>query len=199
MTLPTGFSTVTNLDHRPTSQSSPYDIIDVAYVTVDPLQPEVKGRLAISICPGKVDHKWNRNLDYDLEMIKNDGIQVIVCLLEWSEMKMLEIPDYPTRAQEGGLLFYHFPVKDRRAPTDKEIAVLIPIIINHLSVGQHVLVHCRGGLGRAGTVCGCCLGHFGYSGKGAIELVRRQRPGAIQTKSQYNCVFNYCNSLKMKV
>lgn len=184
------------VDKRMTSRTDPYRIIDVIHVEVDPSHSDIKGCLAISICPGKKDHKWNRDLECDLAVIKNEGIQVIVCLLEWAEMRTLGIADYPKRAQEEGFLFYHLPVKDRRAPLDKEVDALVPIIVNHLSLGDKVLVHCRGGLGRAGTICGCCLGHFGFNGPSAINLVRQQRPGAIQTKSQVTCVLNHCAALE---
>jgi hypothetical protein len=41
--------------------------------------------------PGKKDIRWNRDLQLDLNAIKDNNIQVIVCLLEWSEMKKLVI------------------------------------------------------------------------------------------------------------
>lgn len=53
-----------------------------------------------------------------------------------------------------------------------------------LSAGDNVLVHCRGGLGRAGTVAGCLLIEMGLSQEDAIERVRQARPGAIETAAQ---------------
>ena len=188
-----------NLDRRVNSVQSPYTIVDVAHIVFDPLRPDIKGRLTISIAPGKKDQRWNRDLQLDLDAIKNNGIQVIVCLLQWSEMKMLSITDYPKRAQEQGFLFYHLPIQDRRTPNHKDIDVLVPIIVQHLIAGQNVLVHCRGGLGRAGTICGCCLGHFGYDGVTAIGIVRKQRPGAIQTEQQAACVVKYCREVTNRI
>lgn len=192
-----------NIDKRTTSEQNPYKVIDIAHILVNPLisnqdQQVNKSRLTLSIAPGKKDNRWNRNLDLDLETIKNNGINginVIVCLLEWSEMRMLNLTDYPRKAQEKGFIFYHLPIKDRGVTNQKELATLIPMLVQHLSSGHNVLVHCRGGLGRAGTICGCCLGHFGYQGPIAIETVRGQRPGAIQTTKQEQCVIEYCRSL----
>ncbi|CAH6419644.1 Cyclin-dependent kinase inhibitor 3 (CDKN3) [uncultured virus] len=183
-----------NLDKRITSEQNPYKIVDIAYV-VDPLNPNKKGRLSLSICPGKKDKKSNRDLRLDLENIKANGIQVIVCLLEWGEMSLLNVIDYPRKAQEIGFVFYHMPIRDRGITTYKELSSLIPIIVSHLSEGHNVLVHCRSGLGRAGTICACCLGHFGYNGNSAIGTVRKQRPGAIQTDQQETSVFQYCSVL----
>lgn len=178
-----------NIDKRKNSFQDPYQIIDIAHIAINPVS---KGRLSISIAPGKKDHRWNRDLQMDLNIIKQNGVQTIVCLLEWSEMTMLGIADYPRIAQENGLIFYHLPIKDRNIPLKKEIDALIPTIVQRLSNGQNVLVHCRGGLGRAGTVCACCLAHFGYDGPSAVNLVRQQRPGAVQTLKQEECVLNYC-------
>lgn len=181
------------IDTRVTSQQSVYTIVDVANITTT--QPGVSGRLSLSICPGKKDQRWNRDLETDLQQIKNNGIQVIVCLIEWTELTMLDIVDYPRRAQEEGFIFYHLPIRDKRAPQLRELNTLVPIIVNHLSRGDNVLVHCRGGLGRAGTICACCLGHFGLQGEAAIQLVRDRRPRAIQTKSQIDTVLAYCRKI----
>ena len=179
-------------DVRKTSSQDPYQIIDVAHIVSD---NNTKGRLTISISPGKKDTKWNRDLQMDLDEIKNNGIQVIVCLLEWSEMKALDITEYPKKAQDRGLLFYHLPIRDRFIPQDKEVDALIPIVAQHLIAGQNILVHCRGGLGRAGTICACCLCYFGYDGNTAIDTVRKQRPGAVQNKKQVGCVLQYQHGL----
>lgn len=184
-----------NIDKRVTSERDPYQIIDIANVISNPLKPYVKGRLSLSISPGKKDSKWNRDLEMDLNVMKTNGVQVIVCLLEWSEMRKLGISDYPRKAQESGFLFYHIPIRDRGTPHQNEISVLVPLLVQHLAFGQNILVHCRGGLGRAGTVCACCLGHFGYEGRLAIDTIRKLRPGAIQTSRQMECVVQYCQSL----
>lgn len=185
-----------NLDRRTTSQQNPYKVIDIAHIVPNPESGLTeKARLALSIAPGKKDNRWNRDLDVDLEIIKSNNIHVIVCLLEWSEMRMLSLTDYPRKAQEKGLLFYHMPIKDRGVTNQKELSTLVPILVQHLSSGHNVLIHCRGGLGRAGTICGCCLGHFGYQGTNAIDAVRAQRPGAIQTTKQEDSVIQYCRSL----
>lgn len=189
-----------DIDKRTTSDQNPYKVIDIAHILINPListqdQQVNKSRLTLSIAPGKKDNRWNRNLDTDLDIIKQNGINVIVCLLEWSEMGMLSLTDYPIKAQEKGLIFYHLPIKDRGVTNQKELFTLIPILVKHLFSGHNVLVHCRCGLGRAGTICGCCLCHFGYQGRIAIETVRGQRPGAIQTAKQEQCVIDYCRSL----
>lgn len=179
----------TYVDHRITSENEPYRIVDIA--SIDSCRMKRRGRLAISIAPGKKDTRWNRSLDADLNVIKDNGIDIIVCLLEWAEMRMLDIVDYPRRAGEVGLLFYHLPIRDRGIPSQSEVSVLVSILVQHLVNGKQILLHCRGGLGRAGTIGACCLIHFGYDSKHAIEIVRKRRPGAIQTSKQEGCIHQY--------
>jgi ADP-ribosyl-[dinitrogen reductase] hydrolase len=53
-----------------------------------------------------------------------------------------------------------------------------------LAGGKRVLVHCRGGIGRAGTIAACLLVEFGMDPDRAIDEVRRVRRGAIETPNQ---------------
>jgi ADP-ribosyl-[dinitrogen reductase] hydrolase len=47
-----------------------------------------------------------------------------------------------------------------------------------------VLVHCRGGLGRARTIAARLLVELGMEPVNAIASVRAVRPGAIETREQ---------------
>lgn len=183
--------TVCRIDERITSEASPYDIIEVLQV----IGKEPMGRLNLAAAPGKKDRKWNRNLELDLSIMKKQGIDIIICLLEWGEMFNLKLIDYPKKAQEAGFIFYHLPIKDMNIPRFKEINALVPIIVDFIATGHNVLIHCRSGYGRAGTICACCLAHFGFDGSTAINQVRIRRPGAIQTELQEECVTDYCKWL----
>lgn len=163
---------------------STYKIFDIAQYEK---QGTPRGKLYLSFAPGK-----EYPIQEDLQNIKACNIQVIVCLLENWELQCLNISNYPKRAQEMGFYFYHIPIRDGTSPSQKELDSLIPILIKHLSLGNNILVHCRSGYGRAGTVCACCLRYFGLQGKQAISYVRNKRPGAITTSQQENCILQYC-------
>ena len=53
-----------------------------------------------------------------------------------------------------------------------------------LTEGGRIVLHCRGGLGRTGTIAARLLVEFGIDTRAAIAAVRRVRPGAIQTREQ---------------
>ena len=57
--------------------------------------------------------------------------------------------------------------------------------------GDNVLVHCRGGLGRSGTIAALLLIEFGVPNDQAIIKVRNARPGAIDIAEQEEYVSRY--------
>lgn len=149
------------------------------------------GKISMGMAPGKKDKNWNRDLDIDLFDIVNQQVEVIVCLLNWPEMIKLGLSDYPIRAQQAGLIFYHLPIRDGNVPKLKVLQAFIPTLITHLMEGKHLLIHCRCGLGRAGTMVACCLTHFGFDADQAIQTVRFHKPKAIQTNVQEECIYLY--------
>jgi ADP-ribosyl-[dinitrogen reductase] hydrolase len=54
--------------------------------------------------------------------------------------------------------------------------------------GFSVVVHCKGGLGRAGMIAAKLLVELGHSRDSAISKVREARPGAIETPAQVDYV-----------
>ena len=53
-----------------------------------------------------------------------------------------------------------------------------------------MLLHCRGGIGRTGTIAARLLVEFGFKPADAIALVRRTRPGTIETSAQEQYVLD---------
>jgi protein-tyrosine phosphatase len=62
--------------------------------------------------------------------------------------------------------------------------VLVGAIVGHMTRGETVVVHCRGGLGRSGTIAACVLVARGRAPREAIHLVRNARPGAVEVADQ---------------
>ncbi len=59
-----------------------------------------------------------------------------------------------------------------------------PELRRRLAEGARVLIHCRAGLGRTGTVAARLLVEHGLEPEAAILRVRQSRPGAIETAGQ---------------
>jgi len=64
------------------------------------------------------------------------------------------------------------------------VRCLIEAVEGRLRDGRDVVVACRGGLDRSGTLCGLVLRDLGMDGDDAVSLVRRSRPGALLREDQ---------------
>jgi atypical dual specificity phosphatase len=61
----------------------------------------------------------------------------------------------------------------------------IDFIQERIKNGEPTMVHCAAGVGRTGTILACYLiKYHNFSVKDAIDKVRKERPGSIQSESQ---------------
>jgi protein-tyrosine phosphatase len=162
------------------------------------------GSLILSQCPGKNMSKGrdgkvhSRDIRTDLLNFKDQGISMIICLLNDYELRSIgvQVDLYKNSCKQLDLLMIQFPVIEMAAPSSVEsveLAVLSPVT-QALTDGRKVLVHCRGGIGRAGTIA-CCLLlklHLCPSPKQAISLVRSKRdPRCVESRKQEDFIKNY--------
>ncbi|EFC39056.1 hypothetical protein NAEGRDRAFT_73058 [Naegleria gruberi] len=140
-----------------TSDSHPHQ---VDFIPKEYLPMNETCMLGMMMCPGRNKKIHRRNLQQDLERIRDkfDG-QTIVTLVRNEELEEMNIVEYlPKIKQEFGMKSIHFPIRDKSLPNDKEeFCKLIDEIIQELINGRRVIVHCNGGKGRAATVCTAVL------------------------------------------
>lgn len=167
--------------------------IRVDFISRDALG--LPGRLGLTIAPGKKDARWNRDLDTDLRRLRQlYRTQLLVCLMEPRELEKLQIVALPESARRLGIDFATLPIRDVDVPApsaDAAVTQLVTRIVAALREGASVVIHCRGGLGRSGTIAAACLVALGRGAEAAIELVRDARPGAIETSEQEQWVRDY--------
>jgi protein-tyrosine phosphatase len=88
----------------------------------------------------------------------------------------------------------HLPIVDVNVPSaafEKQWHAELPELLATIAQGGKVLVHCKGGLGRAGMVAAFLLIELGERADVAIRKVRKVRPGAIETPAQEAYVMRY--------
>lgn len=150
------------------------------------------GRIGITFCPGKHQSDaatgvWRRDLAADLERIADWGAAAVVSLVEEHELAALKVPRLGQEVNARHMLWRHLPIPDVTAPGPAFEAGWVqagPEIRDLLRHGFDVLVHCKGGLGRAGTIAARLLVELGWSPIEAVKSVRAVRPGAIETEDQ---------------
>lgn len=150
------------------------------------------GRIGITFCPGKHDHAaatgaWARDLGLDLDAIVAWGATLVLTLVEPAELQALHVPQLGQEVQRRGLRWAHLPIADVGVPGEpfeRAWRTEGAEIRRRLRAGADVLVHCKGGLGRAGMIAARLLVELGWPAEQAIRAVRQVRRGAIETPGQ---------------
>ena len=81
--------------------------------------------------------------------------------------------------------YLHVPTEDLSAPDMEKIDNTVDYIHERIKNNEPTMVHCAAGIGRTGTILACYLVKYhDLSTKDAIDKVRKERPGSIQSESQ---------------
>lgn len=149
----------------------------------DPLYvAEVGPDLGVTFSPGKYDGgRWDR----DLDAIRAWGATTLVTLIEDFEFDLLRLRELPAKAL-ANFEWHHWPIRDGEVPDDTFEETWATVASN-LHRGR-VVVDCRGGLGRAGTIAARLLVERGMEPEVAIRQVRAGRPKEIENWEQVGCV-----------
>ena len=94
----------------------------------------------------------------------------------------------------NNLKWHHLPIYDFDAPDAhfmKKWETTKVLLKNELVEGKNIILHCRGGKGRAGTAAAILLIEFGEEKMNAINIVRNKRKGAIESKNQEDFILSY--------
>jgi ADP-ribosyl-[dinitrogen reductase] hydrolase len=154
------------------------------------------GKVGLTFCPGKqqtnaITGRWDRDLRLDMQVIEKWGAAALVTLIEEHEMESLGVPRLGNAVSDEHMTWHYLPVRDVGVPDAKfhetweqsgaELRAM-------LRDGFNVLVHCKGGLGRAGMISAQLLIELGWEPGKAVAAVRAVRPGAIETAAQLDYV-----------
>ena len=175
-----------------TSLSHPLEIAEIA------AGPGL-GKIGITFAPGKYDPyasagPWDRDLPTDLDRIADWGASLVLTLLEDHEMTLLRIRNLGDEVLRRNMEWVHLPIPDVSVPTadfEREWPARSERLRKLLHGGTNIVIHCRGGIGRAGMVAGRLLVELGEAPDVAIATVRVARhPKAVETAEQERWVAN---------
>ncbi len=144
--------------------------------------PDSGACIGLCPCPGQ-----SGSLSNDLQQLRDWGARGLVTLIEDHEFELLDVTSLPEQVQALGMRWWHLPIRDMDTPHEgfetrwREIGHELRSL---LSDGLSIALHCRGGMGRTGTVAARLLVELGSAPALAIERVRTVRPGSIETREQ---------------
>ena len=141
------------------------------------------GRVGITLCPGKKDEhgmsgRHDRDLAADLDEVRKQGAVAVVSLITDEECRLLSVRGLGAAVRARRMTWLHLPIQDGEAPGSTFESAWKhagPYLRSLLRSRSDVLVHCKGGLGRAGTVAARLLVELGACPEYAIREVRRVR------------------------
>ena len=111
----------------------------------------------------------------EFHWIVNQGVKSIVTMTENS------LPDEWVQSID----YLHVPTPDLTAPDMDRIESTVDFINEQINNDQPVMVHCAAGMGRAGTILACYFVKYKkLTAEKAIEKIRNDRPGSIQSEVQ---------------
>lgn len=156
-----------------------------------------QGAVGVTFCPGRRDARamngpWDRDLALDLDAIQRWGAKAVVSVIEQHELDGQQVPQLGQAILARGMQWLHLPVVDVQPPDSAADARWMDMrnqVHDIIGRGGRVLFHCRGGLGRSGTMAARTLVERGWTAAAAIAAVRKARRGAIETPDQEAYVF----------
>ena len=162
---------------------------------VEPLR--VNGKVILNSFPGLDDNKiFQQHILFNqLSAFVNFNCSTVVSLVEDSEFDQLcEKKLFVRNIYQHNLNWIHMPIVDLKVPNHefKQKWLTTKILLkNNLIQGKNIVLHCKGGIGRSGTIAALILIEHGEENINAIKLVRKKRQGAIENKLQEQFVLDY--------
>ena len=93
--------------------------------------------------------------------------------------------------------YLHIMSNDMGVSEFNDLGHAVDFIHRRITNNEPVMVHCLAGLGRTGTILASYLIKYqNMSADEAMEKVREQRPGSIQSYPQEEMIFRFAKSLQ---
>jgi protein-tyrosine phosphatase len=126
-------------------------------------------------------------LEDEIRALRDEGVQVVVSLVETAEVERLGLADEGPCCTRMGLEFLSHPIEDMGVPrSDDETVRFIHDLAGRVRAGRRVAIHCFAGIGRSGVVAGGVLVGLGLDLIDALERLREARGIPMpQTPEQY--------------
>ena len=141
------------------------------------------GAFVFTPCPGT----RGEALPDALNRLKDTGASTLVTLLSNEELDQLGVSDLGTVATDLGLHWAQLPIEDDcapEAPFEQAFTIQGDALLQRLTAGETLVIHCRGGTGRTGLMAAILLLNAGMDGAEVRSRIQSVRPKALTIETQ---------------
>ena len=135
--------------------------------------------------PNKLVGSMGPVLEQELQYLRSKGVRAIARLeqdtISGEGTRLVDMAEY---------------VPDFGAPTMDQTDRILAFIQGQIDDGAPVVVSCKAGVGRTGTVLACHLVHGGERATDAIQRVRSLRPSSMESAVQMEFMYRYEQRLR---
>lgn len=163
------------------------------------------GHIGMTLCPGKYQPQsmsggWNRNLDLDIEKLKESDVGHVISLITFEEMRELKVTNLGKKLGINQIIWHHLPTPDTEVPSEgwmiESIRAIMQLSSNFYS-GKRVVVHCKGGISRAGVFASMVLWLLSeIPMSNAIAMIRNMRDNRGINKNQENHLLDFAENFQ---
>ncbi|MEO0898095.1 MAG: protein-tyrosine phosphatase family protein [Bacteroidota bacterium] len=144
-----------------------------------------RGKLGVMVRPS-----GPKFLGIELDVVKRKGADILVSVIEDTEIHELGLEQEGEAAGDAGLAFIHHPIPDRDIPENFEHTFsLVKELAEEVRKGKNVVVHCRKSIGRSPMIVAAIMVWLGISPKRAFQQIKKARKTRVPDQpSQYDWV-----------
>ncbi len=126
-----------------------------------------------------------------------ENIDIVVNLLEPTEVTELELGEEATLCRECGIALITFPIADRCVPGSLSRTIdLARLLAGKINEHKAVAVHCRAGIGRSAVIAACIMVMLGTEPDTALDAISDARGLKVpDTDEQRDWVYKFRDAL----
>ena len=129
--------------------------------------------LQLAIAQRPLGGTW---LQDDVRRLKDEGIDLLVSLLSFTENRELELEMEKAACSSVGITFVNFPLPDRQVPPSRlGFLTFAQFLHKRAKEGLRVGVHCRACIGRSSVLLATVMRLEGCSAREAFERISSAR------------------------
>jgi len=130
------------------------------------------GSGTLSVMAKPVAGEW---IEDEFSGLRTLGVDYVVSLLEFAEQSEIGLADEEALCLKNGMRYSSFPIPDRGLPDTSRAIKFATQLCDRIRTGEHIVIHCRAGIGRTGIMAATVLIQADYQPNSALQRISDAR------------------------